>query len=84
MSIHGAVFHLRNQTPHTGQFSPATLGGITSIVELFVDDPYSFVSKVIAASAHELNPVKDYEETGYREGNIVDPFRWSILKKISD
>lgn len=84
MSIRGAVFFLREETADVGQFSPATVGGVTSIIELFVEDPYQVAARAIAAGSHELIPVRDYEETGYRQGIIVDPYghRWSLLRKI--
>jgi Uncharacterized protein conserved in bacteria len=85
MSIDGAVFHLREESTDFGQFSPATLGGITAIIELFVADPHAMIDRAVAAGAHILNPVRDYEETGYRQGTIVDPYghRWSVLRRIS-
>jgi PhnB protein len=84
MSIDGAVFHLREESTEAGQFSPATIGGTTCIIELFVEDPYAVAARAVAAGAHILNPVRDYEETGYRQGTLVDPFghRWSLLRKI--
>ena len=84
MSIDGAVFHLREESTESGQFSPATMGGITAIIELFVADPQAMVARAVAAGAHTLNSVRDYE-TGYRQGTIVDPYghRWSVLRRIS-
>ena len=84
MSIRGADFFLREEAADAGQFSPSTIGGVTSIIELFVEDPYLVVARAIAAGAHELNPVRDYEETGFRQGIVIDPYghRWSLLRKI--
>jgi PhnB protein len=84
MSIGGADFFLREVAADAGQFSPSTIGGVTSIIELFVNDPYQVAARAIAAGAHELNPVRDYEETGFRQGIVIDPYghRWSLLRKI--
>jgi len=84
LSIDGAVFFLREEEADKGRFSPATIGGVTSIIELFVSDPAAVVKRAIQAGTHELNPVTDYAETGYRQGTVVDPFghRWACIRKI--
>lgn len=84
MSIDGAVFHLREESKQDGHFSPASMGGTSCIVELFVEDPQGLAARAVAAGARLLNPVMDRVETGYCQGTIVDPFghRWSLLRKI--
>lgn len=83
LSIEGAMFHLRQETPHSGLYSPETVKKITSIIGLFVADPDKFVTRAVAANARQVSPVQDYEY-GYRQGTVADPFghHWLIEKAI--
>lgn len=84
MSIDGALFHLREESMQDGQFSPVSIGGVSCIIELFVEDPQGMAARAVAAGARLLNPVMDRAETGYCQGTLVDPFGhcWSLLRKI--
>jgi len=84
LAIDEAIFHIREQSQEKGQFCPSSLGGVTSIIELFVEDPQALAAQAVAAGAHMLSPVVDHEETGYCQGTLVDPFghRWSLLRRI--
>ena len=84
MSIDGAEFFIREENTNKGQFSPALIGGVTNIINLFVADPHGTVARAESAGAKILIPVTDYEETGYCQGIIDDPFghRWSILRPL--
>jgi PhnB protein len=86
LSIGGAVFHLREENAARGHFSPGTVGGVTTLIELWVADPAAVAARAVAAGARELNPVKDHAETGYREGSVVDPFghHWLIIRPLRE
>ena len=83
MAIDGALFHLHEEVPRTGEFSPETLNGTTSLVGLFVEDPDAVIKKAVAAGGREISPVQDYDY-GYRQGTIVDPagHQWLIQRKV--
>lgn len=83
LSIEGALFHLRQETPHTSLYSPGTVKGSTCIIGLFVTDPDALVKKAIAANAREVSPVQDFDY-GYRQGMVADPFghHWLFEKAI--
>jgi PhnB protein len=83
MEIGGAMFHLHEETPRTNELSPETLGGTTSMIGIFVEDPDDFVKRAVAAGGKESNPVQDYDY-GYRQGTVIDPFghQWLVEKKI--
>jgi PhnB protein len=83
MEIDGAMFHLHEETPRKKELSPESLGGTTSLIGIFVEDPDAFVKRAVAAGAKESNPVQDYDY-GYRQGTVVDPFghQWLVEKKI--
>ena len=83
MSINGALFHLHEEVPGKGEFSPETLKGTTSAIGLFVPDPTATVKRAVAAGARETSPVTDYDY-GYRQGTVMDiaGHLWLIQKKI--
>ena len=83
MEIDGALFHLHEEVPASGEFSPETLKGTTSLIGLFVTDPDAMIERAVGAGGRETNPVQDYDY-GYRQGTVVDPFghQWLIQKKI--
>ncbi len=83
LEIDGAMFHLHEESPKSGELSPETVQATTSVIGIFVPDPHAFAKKAIMAGAIESSPVKDYDY-GYRQGVVVDPFghRWLIEKKI--
>lgn len=84
LSIDGAMFHLHEEKPSAGNFSPAKHGGTTVTVGLMVEDPHAVVEQALAAGATIISPVQDYDYN-YRQGEIADPFghRWLIEKQIS-
>jgi PhnB protein len=83
MSIDGAMFHLHEEVPASGELSPETVKATTNVIGIFVPDPHAFAKKAIAAGAKESSPVQDYDY-GYRQGTVIDPFghHWLIEKKI--
>ncbi|HEY3914042.1 MAG TPA: VOC family protein [Verrucomicrobiae bacterium] len=83
MSIGSALFHIHEDVPGSGQFSPTVLKGTTVVIGLFVDDPSEVMKKAVAAGGREIQPVKDYDY-GYRQGSLSDPagHHWLIQKKL--
>jgi PhnB protein len=78
LSINGAMFHLHEQTRHSGMLSlDKTSPSVT--IGLFVDNVYAVMEQAIAAGAQLKSPVEDYDY-GYRQGEIQDVFghRWQI------
>ncbi len=83
-TIDDALFHIHEQRPDSGKFSPATHNGTTVAVGLMVDDVHAVVTQTVAVGARITSPVTDYDY-GYRQGSIVDPFghHWTIEKIIN-
>jgi len=83
MTINGSLFHLHEESTRKNELSPETLKGTSIAIGLFVDDPYTIMSKAVQAGGIEIDPVKDYDY-GYRQGCVADPFghHWLIEKKI--
>jgi PhnB protein len=79
---------LADEFPEVGHVGPATLGGTTVTIAIYVGDVDELVERAVAAGATLQRPVKD-EFYGDRVAHIVDPFghRWRFctrLEEISD
>jgi len=83
LSFQGTIFHIRQESVKQYNLSPATAGGNTVILGIFVSDVDAIIDRAVAAGATLLNAPQDYEY-GYRQGNIKDPYghHWLIEKKI--
>ena len=83
-SIADATFHLHEESPKSGVYSPGKHNSTTVTIGLMVDDPHAVAAQAIAAGARVIHPVQDYEY-GYRQGTIADPFghQW-LIEKIID
>ena len=83
LSFQGTIFHIRQESVKQYNLSPATAGGNTVILGIFVNDVDAIIDRAVAAGATLLNAPQDYEY-GYRQGNIKDPYghHWLIEKKI--
>lgn len=83
LSIDGVLFHLHEEKPGAGQFTPEKINGTTVLIGLFVSDVDAVMNRAVAAGATLLSPAQDYDY-GYRQGEIKDPFghHWLIEKNI--
>ncbi len=83
LSFQGTIFHIRQESVKQYNLSPATAGGNTVILGIFVNDVDAIIDRAVAAGATLLNAPQDYEY-GYRQGNLKDPYghHWLIEKKI--
>lgn len=84
MSIHGALFHMHEESTRNIELSPQTVNATTIAIGLFVDDPHAVMNKAVAAGGTQLDPVTDYDYD-YRQGCLADPFghHWLIEKKLN-
>jgi len=83
MSIHGAMFHMHEESKRINELSPETLKGTSIAIGLFVENPHAVVAKAVTSGGIEVDPVKDYDYN-YRQGCLGDHFghHWLIEKKI--
>ncbi len=83
LSIDGVMFHLHEEKPLAGQFSPERVNGTTTLIGLFVEDVDAVMNKAVEAGATVLSPAQSYDY-GYRQGDVKDPFghHWMIEMKI--
>ncbi|MET9023758.1 VOC family protein [Actinopolymorpha sp. NPDC004070] len=81
LEIEGAQFFL-GEPEKNGWASPGEVGTTTVRVEVFVDDPDSFVARAVDAGADNDDPVRDHEMPWgtHRQGGFFDPFghRWLV------
>jgi PhnB protein len=83
LSINGCLFHLHEEKPQAGQFTPEKINGTTTLIGLFVEDVDTVMNKAVAAGAALISPAQRYDY-GYRQGEVSDPFGhcWLIEMKI--
>ena len=65
--------------------SPQSLGGASSIVQLYVQDVDALAERAVAAGAKVVSPVKDWFY-GDRAGRLQDPFGhlWNVCTRIEN
>jgi PhnB protein len=76
LEVAGAPFFLA-EPENNGWDSPARIGTTTVRVEVFVDDPDSFVARAVQAGADgSADRVRDHEAPWgtHRQGGFFDPF----------
>lgn len=80
-----AIIMLADEYPEMGMQSPASRGGPTSSILLYMEDVDQCVAQAVAAGAKLLGPVAD-QFYGDRSGTVVDPFGhyWTIATHIKD
>jgi len=81
LEIDGAPFFVGQPEGGQGR-TPERAGGPTCRVEVFCDDPDSFVRRAVESGARSDDPVRDHEAPWgrHRQGGFVDPFghRWLV------
>ena len=75
LTVEGAPFFL-GEPANNGWDTPATDGTRTVRVEVFVDDPDSFIARAVAAGADgSIDDIRDHEAPWgvHRQGGFTDP-----------
>jgi PhnB protein len=76
LTVAGAPFFL-GEPENNGWDTPAALGSRTVRVEVFVDDPDSFIERAVTAGADgSVDKIRDHEAPWgvHRQGGFIDPF----------
>ena len=76
LSVQGAPFFL-GEPENNGWDTPAVAGTRTVRVEVFVDDPDSFIEQAVAAGADgSADQIRDHQAVWgvHRQGGFTDPF----------
>ena len=82
MEIDGTPFFLA-EPANNKWATPASVGTTTVRIEVFVDDPDSFVARAVEAGADgRPDPVRDHQAPWgtHRQGGFIDPFghKWLV------
>jgi PhnB protein len=82
LAVEDAPFFL-GEPENNGWETPAALGSRTVRIEVFVDDPDSFVARAVAAGADgSVDRIRDHQMPWgiHRQGGFVDPFghKWLV------
>ncbi|HEX4520456.1 MAG TPA: VOC family protein [Gaiellaceae bacterium] len=83
LEIGGAPFFLHQVNPgNPAERSPDTIGGTSTRIELFVDDPDGVLDRAIAAGASLGSAIAEHQTPWgtHRQGGFRDPFghNWSV------
>lgn len=83
LEISGAAFFLHEVNPDNPRETSPDQAGVTSTrVEVFVDDPDSFIERAVAAGATAGSDITDHPVPWgvHRQGGFTDPFghKWSV------
>lgn len=76
LEIEGAAFFL-GEPANNGWESPTKLGITSTRVEVFCDDPDTFIARALEAGAKgSMDDLKDHETLWgkHRQGHFIDPF----------
>lgn len=75
LEIGGAPFFLAQPAKNRWE-SPSVVGTTTVRVEVFVDDPDTFVARAVEAGAEGHDPVRNHQTIwgAHRQGGFFDPF----------
>ncbi len=85
VEIAGSRVMLADEFPEREIRGPASLGGSTVSLNIYVEDVDARFAQALEAGATELNPVQD-QFYGDRSGTLVDPFghRWTLATHIKE
>jgi PhnB protein len=83
LEIDGAPFFLHEVNPHNPtEDSPTRLGITSTRIEVFVDNPDTFIARALAAGATGAATVEEHDVPWgkHRQGDFHDPFghSWSV------
>jgi PhnB protein len=84
-AIAGAKLMLADEFPSMDIVGPATLGGTSVSIHVYVQDVDAFAARAIEAGAKLLRPIID-EFFGERVARLEDPFghRWTFATRIEE
>jgi PhnB protein len=85
IKIGNAIMMLADEMPGMGYLGPASRGGCTGGIALYVEDADALFRQAIAAGAKQIKPMED-QFYGDRSGTLADPFGhwWTIATHKED
>ena len=85
LAIGDAEFGAVDEAPQFGNLGPATLGGTSVRISLYVADPDAVAQRAVDAGAELIFRVQD-QPYGLRQGRVQDPFghHWLIGRPLAN
>ncbi len=85
IQIGNARIMLADEHPEMGALGPASLGGATSAILLYVENVDARFARAVAAGGTVMRPLTD-QFYGDRSGSLKDPFghQWTIATHVED
>jgi PhnB protein len=83
MKVGDSLLSLAEESPQWGNHSPQSLGGVTAVLTLNVEDADAVWEQALSAGAEVVFPLAD-QFYGYRQGRLKDPFGhcWIVSTRI--
>jgi len=74
-----------DEFPELGVLSPQTVGGTSTVLQLYTEDVEILWKRAVDAGAEVLHPLQDVF-WGDRHGQLTDPFghRWGLAQHLRD
>ena len=74
-----------DEVPEMGVLSPQTVGGTSTVLQLYTEDVEILWKRAVDAGAVVLHPLQD-QFWGDRHGQLTDPFghRWGLATHVRD
>jgi PhnB protein len=74
-----------DEFPEMGVCSPQTIGGTSTVLNLYTEDVDALWRRALDAGAEVLHPLRD-QFWGDRHGQLTDPFghRWGLAQHLRD
>ena len=74
-----------DEFPEMGVLSPESVGGTSTVLNLYTEDVEALWERAVGAGAEVLHPLGD-AFWGDRHGQIADPFghRWGLAQRVRD
>jgi PhnB protein len=85
LRIGDSAVMVASEFPEAGVVSPLTVGGTSTVLQIYTDDVESLWSRAVEAGAEVRHPLAD-TFWGDRHGQITDPFghRWNLAQHVRD
>lgn len=85
IEIEGARLMLADEMPSIGSRSPASLGGTSVVLDLYVADVDETFARALEAGASPIYPLAD-QFYGDRAGRVRDPFghHWIVATRLRE
>jgi PhnB protein len=85
IEIEGTRLMLADEMPSIGSRSPASLGGTSVVLDLYVADADETFARALEAGAEQVYPLAD-QFYGDRAGRVRDPFghHWIVATRLRE